>query len=197
MEKLSLFAARLTGLKYYFTGKPCKNGHVAKRHVHNQTCSVCVAQAIDNWVKTNKGRHAEYSRKRRLRMSPEEKAAVSEYNRKWRKENFIHRKIYDKKYAQDNPDARRASSAKRRALHNAAEGYFTKDQIIKMFSDQNCQCANCCKDISIEYEIDHIMPLSKGGTNYIDNIQLLCPNCNARKHNMTPSEWLQREGKIA
>ena len=31
--------------KYYFTGKPCKNGHVSKRNTHNGTCYECVQKA--------------------------------------------------------------------------------------------------------------------------------------------------------
>src|ERR1051325_6296807 len=32
-------------LKYYFTGKPCPNGHVSKRKVHNSTCYICAQEA--------------------------------------------------------------------------------------------------------------------------------------------------------
>lgn len=32
---------------------------------------------------------------------------------------------------------------------------------------------------------DHVVPLSRGGTNYIDNIQPLCGPCNSQKHAKT------------
>jgi len=31
-----------TGAKTYFTGKPCRNGHVAYRYTQSSTCSDCV-----------------------------------------------------------------------------------------------------------------------------------------------------------
>lgn len=33
----------------------------------------------------------------------------------------------------------------------------------------------------IPFEIDHIMPVVEGGTNHIDNLQLLCRRCNRSK----------------
>lgn len=37
--------ARTRGLKRYFTGKPCKHGHVAERWVANTGCTVCLLAA--------------------------------------------------------------------------------------------------------------------------------------------------------
>jgi hypothetical protein len=34
--------ARTRGLKRYFTGEPCKHGHVAERWVANSGCTVCL-----------------------------------------------------------------------------------------------------------------------------------------------------------
>ncbi len=48
-------------------------------------------------------------------------------------------------------------------------------------------CAECGVNPSIELHddenIDHIVPLSKGGTNDLVNLQLLCKTCNSKKYN--------------
>jgi len=47
-------------------------------------------------------------------------------------------------------------------------------------------CANCglnFGELQGRIHIDHIVPLSQGGCNDIVNLQLLCSNCNTKKHN--------------
>ncbi|KIL35136.1 hypothetical protein SD71_16005 [Cohnella kolymensis] len=35
----------------------------------------------------------------------------------------------------------------------------------------------------IEHEIDHVIPLSRGGTDELPNLVITCRNCNRRKNN--------------
>lgn len=44
-----------------------------------------------------------------------------------------------------------------------------------------CSCCNCVSPRKWFFEVDHILPMSKGGKTIPENLQLLCRNCNRRK----------------
>lgn len=48
-------------------------------------------------------------------------------------------------------------------------------------SNQKWKCRYCGQLLDFTYEIDHIVPLFKGGGNEITNLQALCRNCHAKK----------------
>lgn len=48
-------------------------------------------------------------------------------------------------------------------------------------SNQKWLCGNCSKILDFTYEIDHKVPLFKGGTNEYNNLIALCRECHGRK----------------
>lgn len=41
--------AKALGLSSYFTGRPCKHGHVAKRYTTNKACASCAVTGLARW----------------------------------------------------------------------------------------------------------------------------------------------------
>ena len=59
-----------------------------------------------------------------------------------------------------------------------------------LFGQQEGLCNGCKGDFPFKlYEIDHIVPQSKGGTDHIENLQILCGSCNKIKGDR-PQEYL-------
>lgn len=55
----------------------------------------------------------------------------------------------------------------------------------RIYDSQNGLCAYCGQHRNIKYmTVDHIIPLSKGGTDSLDNLQCTCKKCNGLKDNM-------------
>lgn len=48
-------------------------------------------------------------------------------------------------------------------------------------SQQRWQCGHCNNLLDNTYEVDHIIPLYKGGTNELHNLTALCRNCHGVK----------------
>lgn len=80
-----------------------------------------------------------------------------------------------------NRDKRRRIVKQHDALHRGARGSHTEQEWINLCLLLGNHCLGCWKKPKLEE--DHIIPLSKNGTNFIDNIQPLCRLCNARKGN--------------
>lgn len=92
-------------------------------------------------------------------------------------------KRYVKEWAHRKPERKRAISQKYRARKFAAEGSFTAEEWQGLCAQYDHRCLACGENKPLS--ADHIVPLSKGGTNYITNIQPLCGSCNTRKNAKT------------
>lgn len=72
-------------------------------------------------------------------------------------------------------------SQKRRSKRRPISG-VTRQNVL-MRDNYTCQiCGRTIKD-GVSLEIDHRLPVSKGGTNDENNLQVLCSQCNREKHN--------------
>jgi hypothetical protein len=67
-------------------------------------------------------------------------------------------------------------------LEKGAEGNCTGAQwtMLKEFYGNMCLCCGIHDSVS-RLTMDHVIPLSKGGSNYVTNIQPLCKSCNCKK----------------
>lgn len=114
---------------------------------------------------------------------------VTKVYREYRRRNKEYFREYDKRRYHNNPEPRKALSAVGRSRRKNAEGIFTYTDIAKLFFKQQGKCVYCGEELVKGQHIDHIMPLSKGGTNWPDNLQLLCPTCNLRKNAKLPEVY--------
>lgn len=56
------------------------------------------------------------------------------------------------------------------------------------------KCCNCKREFPAKYlHVDHIKPLAKGGTNKLENLQLLCVECNLAKKDYWVGDTLERK----
>lgn len=131
---------------------------------------------IKEWNKKyySKEYHNEYNKK----YYEENKEHLKENHKIWKKENLN----YNKEWRKENPEKCKEYKRKRRARKFKAEGSFTEKEFQKKLQFYNYKCCVCGTDLrKTTIHRDHIQPLSKGGSDNIDNIQPLCEHCNLSK----------------
>lgn len=85
---------------------------------------------------------------------------------------------------------KQAHGAKRRALKVSTASPTIDKHIESLLLDkENHQCPYC--PFTDKMSVDHIVPLTRGGTHTEDNIELVCLNCNIRKGTKTKEEFIE------
>lgn len=82
----------------------------------------------------------------------------------------------------------RAYGHNRRVLIRNKGRTLTAKDVQQQYKAQKGKCYWCGKKLE-KYHIDHIVPVSRGGSNEPSNVVLACPTCNHRKSSKLPHEW--------
>jgi len=173
-NKITRKEAKLRNLKYYFTDKPCKHGHISERIVRNGECLTC-QQMRHNSEKfkerkrkyskeiTKNGKRKEYRIKNRERINSQKR----KWGKKWRN---TPKGIITKRIEAEN----------RRALIKKQTPNLTKCEKAQIF--EVYYKAWCYSQVEMwDFHVDHIIPLTKGGLHHPDNLQILESVTNIRK----------------
>jgi 5-methylcytosine-specific restriction endonuclease McrA len=182
------------GLTRYFTGKPCKHGHVCERSVSSRNCIECIKRAVKKYQKANREKTRVWQKTSRERdpdavRARHKKYLISEVGR----EN--HRKA-SKRHYDSNPEIYIANVRKRRARKRGAEGSHSAQDIKRIRLLQKDKCAYCKTKLKGSGQVDHIVALSRGGTDFPANLQLTCGTCNSRKHAKCPQTFARELGML-
>lgn len=164
----------------YFTGKPCPAGHITERWVSTGACCACIRDRTKRWqsIEANKELNRRYAKQAAAR-DPAKRANAF---KAWRRKNPDRWKALNAKWHALHPYGRRLHQATRRARMKSAGGSFTAAQVANLIEAQGNRCPYCRVVLGTAFQIDHIKPIARGGSNDVTNIQLLCIPCNQRKH---------------
>lgn len=127
----------------------------------------------------------------RIKKENEERRLENIRLEKERKENQIKEQIKNKILESEKRKRIEADAVKELLELGLIDSHYNNDKNIResipthvklsVWHRDKEQCVNCKSNKNLEF--DHIIPISKGGANTINNIQLLCIECNRKKSN--------------
>lgn len=110
-------------------------------------------------------------------------------SREWYENNREQRLLKSREWAKNNPEKQKHRVMTYRARRLGARGHSSAAQMEARISLYGGLCAYCLGPAST---IDHVIPLSRGGTNWPANLRPACKSCNSKKHIKKINEWKKR-----
>jgi 5-methylcytosine-specific restriction endonuclease McrA len=172
------------GLKRFYSGFPCCNGHECEQYISGK-CVEC--QRLSNRRQARLRKSRRYYQKNR--------AKALERGKRWKAANKEKCREHAARFYAENPIARAMYENRRRARKLGNGGRYTAADVRSLYVRQLGKCAYhsyCGTKLDDDFHIDHKIPISRGGSNGIANIQLLCAPCNLSKSDSHPHEFEQR-----
>lgn len=120
---------------------------------------------------------------------------VAEWTRRYYQTNKERIDQATRDYRQKTKDQRRgmrrAEVRRRQARKRNAEGTHTAADVERQYKAQKGRCYYCKVKVGKTYQVDHVIPLSRDGSNGPENIVIACVHCNESKGAKMPHEWPQ------
>lgn len=180
-------------------------------------CRECAREYSRRWVRTNPDRRRSYyqgwreKNLERLKTKDAERYAANPARKKdqavrWRLANSERKKLNHARWyrlnavkvnvrsalwRKANPDKFRAALENRRAQLRDMIGKHTGEDIRRIYQEQKGRCKYCSIELLGTFHVDHQIPISRGGTNWPNNLACACPKCNTKKNALTANEFLE------
>lgn len=186
--------------------KTCNKCHISKYltefYTKQYRCKRCQVEYAKTWAKEHPDRAK--ATNARNRKKPSHKARKRAYDQAYAKANHDKRQAYIAKYNAENAEKlsayhrakrqRRKSyyldcSRRYRARKKGAMGKHTAAEVKALVAEHDNKCGYGCGRI-VDC-LDHIIPLSKGGEDSVDNLLPACAPCNLSKGAKSVYEWLR------
>lgn len=145
-----------------------------------------IREVIKQWRLRNLVKSREYS----ARYRSKNRERVLETVRRYHALHTEERRRAAAEWRKRNPGRHASIQAARRARELKAQGSHTHAEWLAMVDLFDRCCAYCGQRGPLTR--DHVVPLARGGTNWIDNIVPACRICNARKNVSTRDEYRAR-----
>lgn len=151
-------------------------------------CKQCVNERAARFREENRDRlrvyAMEYYTKNRDELLPLRRA----YQRAHYQENRGRILARHREYQSEHPEVKWAARYRSRALQHglpAETDPFTKGDVVDRYGDS---CFYC--ETGEFEELDHYVPVSKGGRHTLGNVRPSCHPCNSAKRSADPDEWI-------
>lgn len=82
-------------------------------------------------------------------------------------------------------------------IYKVKRKQFSATERVKIYNKGKGRCAICGKFVPYDsFTVDHIIPLAKGGTNAMDNLQVARSPCNLIKQDILPEDLMKKLTEI-